>query len=90
MEQNKKYQTEQDRMNGLSSQAAVEAIGNRYDLILVGSRRARELSRGDTPRVETRRGPIVTALKEIEAGKVTRNYLFKEQDIDPPRRRRDR
>ena len=88
MEQTKKYQTEEDRMDGLSCQAAVESIGNRYDLILVGARRARELSRGDAARVTSRRGPVVTAMKEIEAGKVTRNYLFKEQDIDPPRRRR--
>ena len=88
MEQTKKYQTEQDRMDGLSCQAAVEAIGNRYDLILVGARRARELSRGDAQLVDSRRGPVVTALKEIEAGKVSRNYLLKDQDVDPPRRRR--
>lgn len=88
MEQNKRYQTEQDRMDGLSCQAAVEAIGNRYDLILVGARRARELSRGDIQRVSSRRGPVVTALKEIEAGKVGRTYLLKDQDVDPPRKKK--
>ena len=88
MDQIKTFQTEQDRMDGLSCQAAVEAIGNRYDLILVGARRARELSRGDPNRVTSRRGPVVTALKEIEAGRVTRTYLLKDQDPDPPRRRR--
>lgn len=87
METNR-LQTERDRSQGISSQAAAEAVGNRYDLILIASRRARELSRGDAALVKTRRGPVVTALQEIEAGRVGRSYLLKEIDIDPPRRRR--
>lgn len=83
-----KQQTEADRLQGISCEAAVTAAGNRYDLILIAARRARELSRGDAPRVPTRRGPVVAALTEIELGKVSRNYLYKELDIDPPRRRR--
>jgi DNA-directed RNA polymerase omega subunit len=83
-----KKQNEADRTLGLSSEAAVNAVGNRYDLVLIASRRARELSRGDLPRLPTRRGPIVTALQEIEAGLVGREYLRKEIDIDAPRRRR--
>ena len=83
-----KHQSEADRQLGLSCEAAVNAVGNRYDLILIASRRARELSRGAQPRLTSRRGPVVTALTEIEAGKVSRNYLYKEIDIDPPRRRR--
>ena len=90
MEYINKYQSSEDRMQGITSGMAVEAVGNRYDLILIASRRARELSRGDATRVTTRRGPVVAALQEIEAGKVGRSYLYKEQDIDPPRRRRDR
>jgi DNA-directed RNA polymerase subunit K/omega len=46
----------------------------------------RELMRGDAPLVPTRYGPAVTALLEIEAGKVTRDYLYKQQDIAPRRR----
>ena len=83
-----KHQTDTDRAQGISNQAAVAAVGNRYDLILIASRRARELSRGDQPRIASRRGPVVTALREIEQGKVGRGYLLKEPDIDPPRRRR--
>jgi len=83
-----KHQTEADRQLGLSSEEAVAAVENRYDLVLIASRRARELSRGDTPRVASRRGPVVTALTEIEAGVVGRKYLYKEIDINPPRRRR--
>ena len=90
MELRTHQQTEQDRAQGISSQAAASAVGNRYDLILIASRRARELSRGDAPLVRSRRGPVVTALNEIEAGRIGRSYLLKETEIDPPRRRRPR
>lgn len=75
---------------GLTSEAAVNAIGNRYDLVLVGARRMRELGRGDMPKIAMtqRHSPAVTALLEIEAGKVTRDYLFKEQEVEPRRRNR--
>lgn len=73
---------------GLTSEVAVAAIGNRYDLVLVGARRMRELGRGDLPKIALSRqhSPAVTALLEIEAGKVTRDYLYKEVDIEPRRR----
>jgi DNA-directed RNA polymerase omega subunit len=73
---------------GLTSEAAVEAIGNRYDLVLVGARRMRELGRGDLPKIASavKHNHAVTALLEIEAGHVTRDYLFKELDIEPRRR----
>jgi DNA-directed RNA polymerase subunit omega len=64
-------------MARLTSQAAVEMVGNRFDLVLIASYRARELTRGDMPRVSTSNGPIVTALREVEAGKVGREYLEK-------------
>lgn len=73
---------------GLTSEAAVEAIGNRYDLVLVGARRMRELGRGDAPKIASavKHNHAVTAMLEIEAGYVTRNYLFKELEIEPRRR----
>lgn len=79
-----------NRTAGLSSQAAVEAIGNRYALILVGARRMRELGRGDAPRVDRGHGHAVTALTEIEQGKVGIDYLFREQDLAERRPRRVR
>lgn len=79
--------TPKDPTAGLTSEAAVAAIGNRYDLVLVGARRMRELGRGDQPKLDARgHGYCVTALKEIEAGLVTRDYLYKEQDVAPRRR----
>jgi DNA-directed RNA polymerase subunit omega len=60
-----------------TSQAAVEMIGNRYDLVLIASIRARELRRGYKPLITTNNTPIVTALNEIEQGKIGIDYLKK-------------
>jgi DNA-directed RNA polymerase subunit omega len=60
----------------ISSEAAVEAIGNRFDLVLAASQRARELKAGHAPRISEKGGPILTALREIEQGKYTlKEYL---------------
>jgi DNA-directed RNA polymerase omega subunit len=72
---------------GLTSQAAVAAVENRYDLILIASRRCRELRRGDAPRVPTQHGPVLTTLKEIEHGVVGRDYLLKPTEVAPRRKK---
>ena len=88
-------QTRQDALAyettlGLSNEAAVAAVENRYDLVLIGARRARELGRGDKPKIDgPKHGAVVTALKEIELGLVGRDYLYKQLDIEPRRRYRD-
>ena len=63
----------------LTSQLAVEQIGNRFNLVLVASQRARELKNGSMPRVaEAGKTFISTALREIEEGKYTyKDYLNK-------------
>lgn len=59
-------------MARITSQAAVEAIGNRFNLILAASQRARELKNGARSKLEeVKNGPCITALKEIEEGKYT-------------------
>ncbi|MFC3123207.1 DNA-directed RNA polymerase subunit omega [Agaribacter flavus] len=52
---------------------AVEKIGNRFDLVLVAARRARQIAtEGKDPLVEMGNDkPTVTALREIEDGLVT-------------------
>ena len=62
-------------MARISSQKAAEMIGNRYDLILVAAARVRELRKGHRPKIQTKNGPVVTALTEIEDGHVDRDYL---------------
>ena len=90
-----KVQTRQDELAyeatlGLSNEAAVDAVENRYDLVLIGARRARELGRGDKPKLDgPKHSAVVTALKEIELGLVGRDYLYKQLDIEPRRRYRD-
>ena len=89
-----KLQTRQDELAyeatlGLSSEAAVTAVENRYDLVLIGARRARELGRGDLPKLDgPKHSAVVTALKEIELGLVGRDYLYKEQDLEYKHKRK--
>ncbi|RTE85775.1 MULTISPECIES: DNA-directed RNA polymerase subunit omega [Gammaproteobacteria] len=60
---------------------AVEKIGNRFDLILVAARRARQIANyGKQPMVETsNEKPTVIALREIEAGLVDAARLDEEE-----------
>jgi len=58
-----------------TSAEAVDMVGNRFDLVLIATARVRELNRGHFPKITTNAGPIVTALQEIEQGKVGREYL---------------
>jgi DNA-directed RNA polymerase subunit omega len=69
-------------MARISSELAARAVGSKYDLILIAARRARELNRGWRPTVTCDNGPVVTALKEIEEGKIGRDYLLKNPNID--------
>lgn len=64
-------------MARISSEEAVKQVGNRYDLILIASQRVRELSNGHAPMIKSVNGPILTALKEIEEGKIGREILHK-------------
>jgi DNA-directed RNA polymerase subunit omega len=64
-------------MARLTSELAVAQVGNRFDLVLIASIRSRELKRGYLPLVPSKNGPNVTALREIEAGKIGRDYLLK-------------
>lgn len=62
-------------MARITSELAVAKIGNRFDLILVASARARELKRGHMPLTTRKGGATITALREIEEGKVGREML---------------
>lgn len=75
---------------GITSEDAVNKIGNRYNLVLVAARRLRELNRGDAPKVNSRHCNSVKVLEEIEQGKVTDAYLMKEIDLEPRRHSRGR
>jgi DNA-directed RNA polymerase subunit omega len=76
-------------MAKITSEKAVSAVENRFDLVLIGSRRVRELRRGWAPHVPVPRGEnaMVTALREIEEGFVGRDYLLKSTDIHDGKKR---
>jgi len=61
--------------NSINYEKCAENIGNRFDMVLVASMRARELHRGFNKRVNTPNGNIVTALQEIQAGHIGKEYL---------------
>jgi DNA-directed RNA polymerase subunit omega len=74
-------------MARITSEEAVKAIGNRYDLVLVASARAKELVAGEKPRIATNNRHIVTALKEIEQGLYTKAEYLRKM---PKRKKRNR
>jgi DNA-directed RNA polymerase subunit omega len=64
-------------MARITSQRAAEAVGNRFDLVLIAAARVRELKKNYMPKVVCDNDAIVTALREIEEGHVGREYLKK-------------
>ncbi len=60
---------------------AVEKVGNRFDLILVASRRARQIaSEGKDPLVEIDNDkPTVIALREIEEGLMSAEIMDEQE-----------
>ena len=48
----------------------IEKVGNRFALVILAGQRARLLTRGAEPLVESDNKPAVTALREIAAGRV--------------------
>ncbi|MFC3095333.1 DNA-directed RNA polymerase subunit omega [Alteromonas sediminis] len=63
---------------------AVDKVGNRFDLVLVAARRARQLAtEGKDPKVDMGNDkPTVTALREIEQGLVTADSIEQEEIRD--------
>lgn len=76
-------------MARITSEEASRAVGSKYDLILIASRRVRELRNGYAPEIaNTHRSEIITALREIEQGKIGRDYLLKNPNIERDQKRR--
>ena len=77
-------------MARISSEKAAQAVGNRYDLILIASARVRDLHKGHKPKLDTKYGKTLTALTEIEEGLVGREYLKKVRDSDSTDSRKEK
>jgi DNA-directed RNA polymerase subunit omega len=50
----------------------LEKVASRFELVVLASKRAKQLFKGAKPLIETDNREIVTALREIAAGKVRR------------------
>lgn len=58
---------------------AVLKVGNRFDLVLLAARRARQLSMGSKSLVDEKNDkPTVIALREVEEGLITEEFLDKQ------------
>jgi len=65
-------------MARITIEDALERIPNRFELTLAATNRARQITAGSSPLVETDRDkPTVIALREVAAGKVGIEMLLK-------------
>ncbi len=62
-------------MARITVEDCLEKIPNRFELVLAATYRARMLSQGHAPKIDSKDKPTVTALREIAAGKVGREML---------------
>ena len=49
----------------------LERVPSRFELVVLASKRAKQLLKGSRPLIETRNKEVVSALREIAAGKVS-------------------
>ncbi len=59
----------------------LEKVENRYELVHLTAKRVKQLRDGDEPTVRSKNKEVVTALREIAAGKI-RHALISEYDSD--------
>lgn len=61
-------------MARITVEDCLENVGNRFELVLLAARRAKQLLKGARPLVESDNKEIVSALREIAADKVRLQY----------------
>ena len=59
-------------MARITVEDCLEKVASRFELVMLASKRAKQLFKGAKPLLETDNREIVTALREIAAGKVRR------------------
>jgi DNA-directed RNA polymerase subunit omega len=59
-------------MARITVEDCLEKVPNRFELVILASKRAKQLFKGAKPLLETDNREIVTALREVAAGKVRR------------------
>jgi DNA-directed RNA polymerase subunit omega len=61
-------------MARITVEDCLRRIPNRFELVLLGSRRAKQLLKGARPLVDSDNKEVVTSLREIASGKVRLEY----------------
>lgn len=70
-------------MARITVEDCIERVTNRFELVLLATRRARQITRGATPLVEVENDkPTVLALREIAEGKIDAGALSEMVDED--------
>jgi DNA-directed RNA polymerase subunit omega len=64
-------------MARITVEDCLNRIPNRFQLVLAATYRARMLSQGHAPKIDSKNKPGVTALREIAAGEVGAEMLRK-------------
>lgn len=63
-----------DTMARITVEDCLDKVPNRFQLVLLAARRAKQLLKGARPLVESDNKEVVSALREIAAGKVAMEY----------------
>jgi DNA-directed RNA polymerase subunit omega len=66
-------------MARITVEDCLDNVSNRFELVLLGARRAKQLLKGARPLVESENKEVVTALREIAAGEVVLEYPVEEE-----------
>ena len=61
-------------MARITVEDCLNQVPNRFELVLVAARRAKQLLKGARPLVESENKELVTALREVAAGEVSLYY----------------
>ncbi|MBP6901183.1 MAG: DNA-directed RNA polymerase subunit omega [Burkholderiaceae bacterium] len=62
-------------MARITVEDCLQKVPNRFQLVLTATYRARMLSQGHAPKIESKNKPGVTALREVSAGEVGTEML---------------
>ena len=67
-------------MARITVEDCVSQVNNRFELVLLATKRARQIARGATPLLEEENDkPTVLALREIAEGRVTNEFMQAEE-----------
>jgi len=61
-------------MARITVEDCLEKVPNRFELVLLGARRSKQLLKGARPLVESDNKEVVTALREVAESKVRMRY----------------